>query len=86
MADWVKITDLTPATSGTAAIAQDHYLNLDTVLAVSYREPAANTGLAGPVVDVYVGSPLPVRFFSEAARDQLRRALDRRAGGATRAD
>jgi hypothetical protein len=79
MADWVKITDLAPATSGGAAVPQDHYLNLDGVLAISYREPAPHQGQVGPVAEVYVGAQLPLRIFSGEARDQLRRALDRRA-------
>ncbi len=83
MADWIKITDLAPATSGGAAVAQDHFLNLDSVLAVSYREPVPHQGQVGPVAEVYVGAQLPIRLFSEEARDQLRRALDRRARDAS---
>ncbi len=83
MADWVKITDLAPGTSGGAAVPQDHYLNLDGVLAISYREPAPHQGQAGPAAEVYVGAQLPIRLFSGEARDQLRRALDRRARDAS---
>ena len=79
MADWVKITDLAPATSGGAAVPQDHFLNLDILLAVSYREPAAHHGLAGPVAEVHLGAAQPIRLYSEEARDHLRRALERRA-------
>jgi hypothetical protein len=82
MADWVKITDLAPATSGGAAVTHDHFLNLDSVVAVSYREPTAHQGPAGPVAEVHVGEPQPIRLFSEQARAQLRRALDRRARAA----
>jgi hypothetical protein len=84
MADWVKITDLTPATSGGVAAPHDHFLNLDSVLAVSYREPAPHQGLAGPVAEVHVGASQPIRLFSEEARNQLRRALDRRSRDASR--
>lgn len=84
MADWVKITDLTPATSGGVAVPQDHFLNLDSVLAVSYREPAPHQGLASPVAEVHVGAAQPIRLFSEAARDQLRHVLDRRSRDASR--
>ena len=83
MADWVKITDLAPGTSGGAAVSQDHFLNLDALLAVSYREPAAHTGLAGPVAEVYAGAAQPIRLYSDQAREQLRRALERRAVAAT---
>jgi hypothetical protein len=83
MADWIKVTDLAPATSGGAAVPQDHFLNLDSVLAISYREPAPHQGQAAPVAEVYIGAQLPIRLFSEEARDQLRRALDQRAGDAT---
>ena len=79
MADWIKITDRAPGTSGGAAVPQDHFINLDGVLAVSYREPAAHHGLAGPVAEVHLGAAQPIRLYSEEARDQLRRALDRRA-------
>ena len=84
MADWIKVTDLAPATSGGAAVPQDHFLNLDSVLAVSYREPAAHQGLAGPVAEVHLGAAQPIRLFSEAARDELRGALERRAGAGER--
>ena len=84
MADWIKITDLAPGTSGGAAVAQDHFLNLDRVLAVSYREPAAHPGQAGPVAEVHVGEQQPIRLFSEGARDELRRALEERAGADAR--
>ena len=84
MADWVKVADIAPATSGGSAVAQDHFLNLDGVLAVSYREPAAHMGLAGPVAEVYVGAQQSLRLFSDEARDQLRRALERRARDASR--
>ncbi len=80
MADWVKITDLAPGTSGGAAVPQDHFLNLDSVLAISYREPAPHQGQVGPVAEVYVGAQLPIRLYSDQARDQLRHALERRAG------
>ena len=78
MADWIKITDLAPATSGGAAVSQDHFVNLDSLLAVSYREPAAHQGLAGPVAEVHLGAAQPIRIFSEEARDQLRNALEQR--------
>ena len=84
MADWVKITDLAPATSGGAAVPHDHFLNLDSVLAVSYREPEAHQGQAGPVAEVHLGAAQPIRLYSEAARDELRGALERRAGGGER--
>ena len=86
MADWIKITDLAPATSGGAAVTQDHFFNLDSVFAVSYREPEVHQGQVGPVAEVHVGEQQPIRLYSEEARDELRRVLDRRAGSATRPD
>src|SRR5215210_64393 len=80
MADWIKITDLAPATSGGAAVTHNHFLNLDSVVAVSYREPEAHQGQAGPVAEIHVGAQQPIRLFTEEARDQLRRALEQRAG------
>ena len=82
MADWITITDRAPATSGGAAVAQDHVLTLDSVLAVSYREPAAHPGHVGPVAEIHVGAQQPIRLFSAGARDELRRVLDRRVGDA----
>ena len=82
MADWIKVTDLAPGTSGGAAVPQDHFINLDGVVAVSYREPAAHQGQAGPVAEVHLGAAQPLRLFSEEARDQLRAALERRTGAA----
>ena len=84
MADWIKVTDLAPATSGGAAAPHDHFLNLDRVVAVSYRDPEAHQGQAGPTAEVHIGEQLPIRLFSEAARDQLRGALEQRASAGAR--
>ena len=84
MADWVKITDLVPATSGGAAVPHAHFLNLDRVVAVSYRDPEAHQGQAGPTAEVHVGEQQPIRLFSDQARDLLRTTLEQRAAkGAT---
>ena len=84
MADWIKITDLAPATSGGAAVTHDHFLNLDSVVAVSYREPETHQGQAGPIAEVHLGEQQPIRLFTAAARDELRTALEERAGAGAR--